>query len=208
MLVILRVWALVGLLLSLTSIGALADSESPRMGIFTKPNARVDLTRSFVDAHGETAPLGALVLPERPFILVPVFYKCPRLCGLTVSGVVALINQIPLALGRDYSVVFYSFNPDDTSADATEKRVKTVKRIEKQPVPPEAIRFLTTKPGDIAAINEELGFRVRYADKELEHSSAIFLVAPNGTVLRYFAGIEFNPGKVAAVLREATPKAR
>jgi len=184
-----------------------ADERQPRMGIFTKPNARVELDRTFTDSSGVTRPLRELSIAGRPFILVPVFYRCPRLCGMTISGVVELVNQVPLTLGSEYSVIMYSFNPEDTIQDASDKRDKMVARIKKEPEALSALRFLTAKRDVIAAINEEIGFRVRYADKELEHSSAIFIVAPDGSVVRYFAGVEFNPSKVAQALVDATPKA-
>ncbi len=185
---------------------AMADIREPRMGIFTKPGAHVDLALPFIDSAGNTAPLKELTVPGRPFILVPIFYRCPRLCGMTVSGVVDLINHLPLTLGDEYSVVMYSFNPDDTTGDAAEKRDKTVSRIDKQPVSAGAVRFLTAKPEVISVMNDALGFRVRFADKELEHSSAIFIVGPDGAVARYFGGVEFNPSKVAATLGETKPR--
>lgn len=191
---------------TLSAGAAMADVREPRMGIFTKSGARVDLALPFTDSAGNTAPLKELTVPGRPFILVPIFYRCPRLCGMTVSGVVDLVNHLPLTLGDQYSVVMYSFNPDDTTGDAAEKRERTVHRIDKQPVSAEAVRFLTAKAEVISAMNDALGFRVRFADKELEHSSAIFIVGPDGTVARYFGGVEFSPSKVAATLRETTPR--
>ncbi len=185
---------------------AMADKREPRMGIFTKPGARVDLGLLFSDSTGATASLKDLTVPGRPFILVPIFYRCPRLCGMTLSGVVELVNHLPLTLGNEYSVVMYSFNPDDTTGDAADKRLKTVSRLDTQPVSAQAVRFLTAKTEVISAMNDALGFRVRFADKELEHSSAIFIVRPDGAVARYFGGVEFTPAKVAATLREATPR--
>lgn len=193
-------------LMSSVSADLGADERQPRMGIFTKPGTRVDLARQFTDSDGTGASLQEFLIKGRPFILVPIFYRCPRLCGLTVSGVVDLVNRLELRLGSDYSVVMYSFNPDDTTKDAAEKLAKMVARIGGQPVSPQAVRFLTATPEVISATNEALGFRVRYADAELEHSSAIFVVSPDGAVVRYFAGVEFNPTRVSTALREAFPK--
>jgi protein SCO1/2 len=171
------------------------------MGIFTKEGAHLDLSLQFVDSRGQRGSLQSMLISGRPFILVPIFYKCPRLCGLTISGVVDLANRLPLVLGEDYSVVAYSFSPDDSVADASEKREKVMLRLSPMPTADAAVRFLVGSPETVAAINEQIGFRVRYADKELEHSSAIFIVSPNGEVRRYYAGIEFDPVKVGATLR-------
>lgn len=178
-----------------------ATPRQPRMGIFTKPDARIDMALSFVDTSGAGVTLAEAVPDSKPFILVPIFYQCPRLCGLTMSGVVDLVNALPLKLGSDYRVIAYSFNPADTPAQAQEKRAKAVQRLTSQPVEPASFLFLTATAETITAINRQLDFRVRYADKELEHSSAIFIVRPDGTIVRYFAGVEFNPDRVAMALR-------
>jgi protein SCO1 len=182
-------------------VSAQAQARQPRMGIFTKVGARLDLSLPFVDSRGQHGSLQSMVISGRPFILVPVFYRCPRLCGLTISGVVDLVNRLPLVLGKDYSVIAYSFNPDDSVADASEKRERMMERLSPMPTRDDAVRFLVATPETVAAINEQIGFRVRYADKELEHSSAIFIVSPDGEVRRYYAGIEFDPAKVGATLR-------
>jgi protein SCO1/2 len=178
-----------------------AAPRQPRMGIFTKADARIDMALPFVDSSGEAITLAGAVPDSKPFILVPVFYQCPRLCGLTTSGVIDLINALSLKLGSDYRVIAYSFNPADTPAHAQEKRAKAVQRITLQPVAVTSFRFLTATSETISAINSQLDFRVRYADKELEHSSAIFIVRPDGAIVRYFAGVEFNPDRVAMALR-------
>lgn len=111
------------------------------------------------------------------------------------------MNRLSLTLGEDYAVIAYSFNPDDTVADASNKRRSMMARLTRPPTQDDAVRFLLGDRATVGAINEQLGFRVRYADKELEHSSAIFVVSPNGEVRRYFAGVEFDPEKVGASLR-------
>ena len=178
-----------------------ADNPSSKMGIFTSKDARVDTGLQFTDATGKVGSLSSFVLPTKPFILVPIFYQCPRLCGLTFSGLVELVKALPLTLGKDYSVVSYSFNPEEGPQQSSAMRA-TVTRMLDKTVPLDSWRFLTADRTVITAINDQLGFRVRYADKELEHSSAIFILSPDGKVRRYFAGVHFNSEKVAAVLQE------
>lgn len=176
----------------------LADTRQPRMGIFTKPGATVDLTLPLVDEEGRAMPLRDFIRSGKPFILVPIFYKCPRLCGLTFGGVIELVNNLPEKLGEDYVVVSYSFNPKEGPKDAQEKRSEVFQRLKVKPVPTTGWRFLTASSESINALNESIGFRVRMADTQFEHSSAIFIVSPSGVVQKYFAGVEFNPKLVSA----------
>ncbi len=170
------------------------------MGVFTKPDAVIDLNLPFLDEAGEKVTLRDRVPSDKPFILVPIFFECPRLCSLTLSGVVQLVNQLSLTLGEDYSVLAYTFNPAEGPREAAEKRAATLKRLKSSPRDPRAWRFLSGNADSIATLNGQLDFRVRMADKEFEHSSAIFIVDPSGLVRRYFAGIEFEPKKVQVAL--------
>lgn len=178
-----------------------ADTRQPSMGIFTMPGATVDLTLPLVDEEGRTMPLRDFIPRGKPFILVPIFYKCPRLCGLTFGGVIELVNNLPEKLGDDYVVVSYSFNPKEGPEDAKEKRSEVLQRLKMQPVPAVGWRFLTARSEIINTLNESIGFRVRMADTQFEHSSAIFIVSPSGVVRRYFAGVEFDSKRVSATLR-------
>lgn len=187
-------------------VGALpvhGDTVQPRMGVFTKPNAQLDLGLEFVDADGVGGTLQDFAPKGRPFILVPIFYKCPRLCGLTFGGVVSLANALPLTLGSDYGIIAFSFNPAEGPREAAEKRESVLKQLKTKPSPENSWRFLTGSSEAIAALNSQLGFRVRMADKEFEHSSAIFVVRPDGRVARHFTGVEFDAPKVTAALKDA-----
>jgi len=177
-----------------------AAPQQPRMGIFTKKGAMVGMQLPFVDEQGAPTTLGAAALAGKPFILAPIFYRCPRLCGLTFGGIIELVRSMKLRLGEDYSVVSYSFNPSEGPAEAREKRAEILEQLRKKGGSAAGWSFLTASAATIEAINRELDFRVRYADRELEHSSAIFIVSPSGEVRRYFAGVEFSPEKVSAAL--------
>lgn len=166
------------------------------MGVFTKPNATIEMDLKFVNEQGREVKLRERAAADKPFILVPTFYQCPRLCGLTFSGVVDLINKLPLALGKDYSVVSYSFNPAEGPKEAATKKDSVLKRLKIPEADRQGWYFLTGSADSIQKLNDQLDFRVRMADKEFEHSSAIFIVGPDGRVRKYFAGVEFDPARV------------
>jgi protein SCO1/2 len=179
---------------------AVASPQPARMGVFTMPDAVIDMDLHFVDEEGRTVTLRDRVPRDKPFILVPIFYECPRLCGLTLSGVANLVNDLPLTLGKDYSVVSYSFNPVEGPKEAAAKRTSVLTRLKKPLRERRGWQFLSSSAEVINTLNGQLDFRVRMADKEFEHSSAIFIVEPEGHVRKYFAGVEFDPGKVRSAL--------
>ncbi len=179
---------------------AIAESRAPRMGVFTRPGTTIDLSVSFIGADGLSKPLRSFLGAGTPFILVPTFYHCPRLCSLTFAGLEEFVNESALRLGADYQIVAYSFNPAERNSDAEERRSRFVSRL-KQPPGETGVVFLAGSEKSIEAINSQLDFRVRMADKEFEHSSAIFVFGPSGKLVRYFAGVEFPKERVDAALR-------
>ncbi len=177
-----------------------AEGKTPAMGIFTRPDTTLDLSVPFQGPDGAVKPLRSFLTAGSPFILVPTFYHCPRLCGLTFGGLKEFVNGSSLRLGADYQIVAYSFNPEEQRADAEESRRRFVSGLKHQP-PQAGVVFLTGSIHSIHALNTKLDFRVRMADREFEHSSAIFVFGPSGRLVRYFAGVEFPAQRVDAALR-------
>ena len=71
----------------------------------------MDLSREFTDVSGQTKPLRDFATPGKPILIAPVYYKCPRLCGLLLNGVYDLLNVLALKLSEDYSVLVVGFDP-------------------------------------------------------------------------------------------------
>lgn len=179
---------------------AIAESRAPKMGVFTRPGVTIDLSVPFVGADGAAKPLRSFLTPGTPFILIPTFYHCPRLCGLTFAGLEEFVNGSALRLGSEYQIIAYSFNPEEQHGDSEERRAQFESRL-KVPYAAAGTVFLTGSKESIEALNSQLDFRVRMADKEFEHSSALFIFGPSGKLVRYFAGVEFPPERVDAALR-------
>lgn len=176
-----------------------ADRDAPKMGIFTKKDAAIDLGLQFQDAQGRQVTLAQLVKKDTPVILVPIFYDCPRLCGLTTAGVVKLVNSLPERLGADYTIIAYSFNSQETAAAALKKKQAVFAQL-KSPPHDADWEFLVGSESSVLRLSEQIGFRFRRADQELEHSSAIFVLSPQGRVRGYVAGVEFPVKKIEALL--------
>jgi len=59
---------------------------------------------------------------RKPVVLAFVYYRCPMLCNQVQQGVVGTLRMLSFNPGRDYEVVFISFDPRDTPERAAEKR--------------------------------------------------------------------------------------
>ena len=164
---------------------------------------RVNLSRVLVNSDGRKVRVGDLIAQNRPIILVPAYFRCPRLCGLVHEGVLSLLNQLSLSVGSDFTLATVSFDPRDTPEAAKEY----ADRYQKQYRDPQRAKagweFLVGPESDVKALMNEIGFLYHPDGEEFAHSSAIFILTPDGEISQYFTGIEFSAFDVKLALIEA-----
>ena len=90
--------------------------------IVEKLGAQVPLGLAFTDQEGRRRKLGDLLGQGRPVILSLVYYDCPMLCGLILTGAARGMRETGLALGKDFDAVTLSFDPRDTTPKAAERQ--------------------------------------------------------------------------------------
>lgn len=182
--------------------GAMAAQD---VGIFTQLGTQVDLNRQFTDVHGVTKPLKDFALPDKPILIAPVYYKCPRLCGLLLNGVYDLLNELPLKLGHDYSVLVVGFDPTETPTDARAVMDKFNARLEGDArAGSAAIHYVVGTPENVSALMSELGFKFVKDGVDFAHSAAVMILTSGGLISQYFTGIMFPAWDVRLSLVEAS----
>lgn len=182
--------------------GEVLDKE---VGIFTELGAKVDLSRQFTNASGETKPLKDFAVPGKPIVIAPVYYKCPRLCGLLLDGVYNLLNEIPLQLSDDYSVLVVGFDPNETQEDAQKVMDKFNATLVGDPsTKVSAIQYLVGGQEQVRGLMSELGFRYIRDGEDFAHSAALMILTPTGEISQYFTGIMFSPWDTKLALVEAS----
>lgn len=165
---------------------------------------QIDLSLPFRTKTGETKTLRELMPQNRPVIIAPVYYECPRLCSLTLNGVRDLLNRLDLQLGTDYRVLAISFDPTERSSLAAAK-AKNYYATLNEPAKGEAgWEFLTGEPESVRRVMEALGFNFVADEGEFIHAAAIMVVTPQGKISRYFYGVEYPPADVRLALVDAS----
>jgi protein SCO1/2 len=165
---------------------------------------RVPADLVFRDEQGAPVRLGD-TFAGRPVLLVPAYYECPMLCTLVLSGVVGALRALPFEVGRELTVVTFSFDPAETPELAAAKKARVLGSYGR----PEAAagwHFLTGDEEPIRRLTEAIGFR--YArdptGREWAHAAGIVVLTPDGTIARYFYGVEFAPRDLRLALVEAS----
>lgn len=182
--------------------GEVLDQE---VGIFTQLGTKVDLTRQFTNTAGETRSLRDFAAPGKPIVIAPVYYRCPRLCGLLLDGVYNLLNELPLQLSSDFSLLVVGFDPNETPQDAQKVMNKfNAKLIGDQATRATSIQYLLGGQEQVRGLMSDLGFKYMRDGEDFAHSAALMILTPTGEISQYFTGIIFSPWDTRLALVEAS----
>lgn len=170
------------------------------VGIEEKLGGKVPLDLVFTDESGGRIALGKLV--TAPTILALVYYKCPNVCDLLLTGVAGMLRGLDAAPIKDYRVITVSIDETETPADARRAKRIAFETIER-PFPPEAWRFLTGDAPSIERLTDSVGFRFRRNGSGFDHPVAILYLSPVGKITHYTYGADFLPADVKLSLLSA-----
>jgi protein SCO1/2 len=174
------------------------------VGIEEKLGAQLPLDTAFVDGKGRPFRLGSAFDGTKPVVLSLVYYDCPMLCGLILSGAAQAMRENGLVLGKDYQAVTISFDPEERPAQGEERRRGYLQSMGRTDAGPEW-PFLVGTAAASRAVADAVGFKYAkdVATGEWAHVAAIFVLTPDGRVSRYLYGIEYPPKDLRLALVEA-----
>ena len=157
-------------------------------------NGSMPLDLVFRDETGRSVRLQEY-FGQKPVVLAFVYYGCPMLCDQVQQGVVGVLRMLSFNPGRDYEVVFVSFDSRETPELAAEKKKKALAHF-RRPQTDSGWHFLTGSQESIQAATQAANFRFSFDAKSnlFAHASGVLILTPDGHISRYFYGIEY-PGR-------------
>lgn len=164
------------------------------VGFRPELNSQMPVDAPFKDETGKDVRLSDYLHSKKPVLLAFVYYGCPMMCTQLEQGVVGSLRMLSFNPGRDYEVVFVSFDDRDTPRQAAEKKATAMARFHR-PETAAGWHFLTGSKESIATVTNAANFHFNYDPKFnlFAHASGILLLTPEGRISRYFYGVEF-PG--------------
>jgi protein SCO1/2 len=173
---------------------AAMPAQLQNVGFEPPLNGQIPLDLAFTDETGAAVHLGDY-FKQKPVVLAFVYYGCPMLCNQVEQGVVGSLRMLSFTPGRDYEVVFVSFDPRESADMAAQKKSSALKHFGK-PETAAGWHFLTGTKENIDAATKAANFRYTFDAKTnlFAHASGIMLLTPEGRISRYFYGVEY-PGR-------------
>ncbi|MBV8936770.1 MAG: SCO family protein [Alphaproteobacteria bacterium] len=167
------------------------------------PGAQLPLHLDFIDEAGRKANI-AQFFAGKPVVLMLDYPRCKTLCGLGLANLVAALDALPLAVGRDFQTVVISIDPRDQPADVAIAKAKALAAYH-HPGADVGWHFLTGRPEAVREVADTIGFPFRH-DAELDqyiHPAGFVVAEPSGRVGSYLLGIDTQPAELLAALTNA-----
>ena len=186
--------------------GIVASNVPPQFKAVTfaqRLNTRLPLDVAFKDETGRTVALGDY-FGKRPVVLAFVYYQCPMLCAQTMNGISMALKVIPFTPGKDFDVVFVSFDPRDTPEAANAKKRAHLVHWKTEDTA-DGWHFLTGDEAAIRQVTSAAGFTYEWDAKtgQFAHVSGVLTTTPDGRLSRYFYGVEYSPKDLRMALVES-----
>src|SRR6202047_396643 len=174
------------------------------VGLDQKLGSSIPLEATFRDEHGHDVALRQF-FGEKPVILTLVYYQCPMLCTEVLNGLLRSAKELPLEIGKDFTIVTVSIDPSERSVLAEVKH-ELYTGLYGRPGGPPGWHFLRGDEAQIKTLAQAVGFRYAYdsTSGQFAHPSGIMVLTPEGKLARYFYGIRYPSRDLRLGLVEAS----
>lgn len=166
----------------------------------------VDLELEFKDSTGKTVKIGDYFTGDRPVLLNMVYFECPMLCTMALTGTLDTLKEVEwTAGGEQFTVVTISFNPEEGPELAAAKKANYLEAYDR-PGAEKGWAFLTGSATNTRALADSLGFRYEWVESENQysHAAALYVLTPDGKISQAIGGIMYDPQAVRLSLVEAS----
>jgi protein SCO1/2 len=205
----LSVALLVSLLLPCHAFSHSTDQSQPlplrqdagaTVGLDERLGAKIPLDITFRDETGRPVRLAYLV--AGPTIILPVYYSCTNVCNFLQGGLARVLPAVKGTPGEAYRVLSVSI--DETEPPALAAKFKKMYMTSMNATfPDKGWRFLTGDAQSIRRLTDAAGYRFQRKGRDFIHPVASFVIAGDGTIVRYLYGTSFLAKDLTLALLEA-----
>jgi protein SCO1/2 len=179
-----------------------ATAQDIELGIYEKLDEYLPSDLIFVNENFDTVNL--LHVIDKPTVIVPVYYQCPGLCSPLLEGVAEVIGEAGIEIGKDYQVFTVSFNPEEKTRLAREKKESYARLVKSNADIKNGWIFYTGDSTNVSRLLNSIGYKIKKEGKEFIHPGAIVVISPQGKITRYLHGTYFLPFDLKMAVVEAS----
>jgi protein SCO1 len=189
------------------SSGIVASNVPPQFKDVTfkqQLGKKLPLDVRFKDEAGQSVALGDY-FGKKPVVLAFVYYQCPMLCTQVMNGISSALKVLPYTAGQEFDIVLISFDPRDTPEAANAKKRAHLDHWAARSTA-NGWHFLTGDEAAIAQVTGAAGFTYQWdaQTQQFAHVSGLLVATPEGTLSRYFYGVEFSPKDLRLALVDSS----
>ena len=142
---------------------------------------------------------------DKPLMLSFNYSNCPKLCSVQLDNMVTTLSKIKFKVGLDFDMVSVSIDPLEQTSRARQQKEK-YSRMYNQGQSVDGFNFLTGEEEAIEYLADICGFRYKYvpSQKLYSHPPVFILVAPDGKIVRYIPGLDYDPDTIEKALIETS----
>lgn len=194
-----NVLAVVILLGSATALASPAE----KIDVSERLDQPIDRELSFVDQRGERVTLGSYLGGDRPLLITLNYFRCQTLCDLQLQRLARAMSALSDLPAASFRMVTVSIDPSDTPHGAAHRRSGYLEQTGRGDLD---WRFLVGAEPQIRALAGQLGFRYAYDERsdQYAHAPVLFLISPQGRIVRYLYGIDYPPADLRLALIDAS----
>lgn len=93
----------------------------------------------FSNENGIQLKLESII--KKPTLILPIYYTCKSSCSIMLGNLARAVNDVPLALGKEYGIIALSFDSDDSPATARTARENHLAALKTPPLPAHGISY-------------------------------------------------------------------
>ena len=193
-----------------------SDSDNDPYGLREKPDVGKNIgvrskTGDFIpgditfnDEENRFVEIGRYFDGKQPVMLSFNYSNCPKLCSVQLENMTSTLLQIGFKVGEDFQVVSVSIDPNEQTSRARKTKEKYTDQYN-QPGTEDGWHFLTGKKANIKRLTDTCGFEFKYVPSQnlFSHPPVFILVSPEGKIVRYIHGLDYDPDTIEKALIES-----
>ncbi|MEZ6096072.1 MAG: SCO family protein [Pirellulaceae bacterium] len=180
-------------------------AEEEGTGVEERTGDSINFDIPFHDDHGDYVRIGDCFDGEHPVILSFNYSNCPSICSVQLERMAISLSRIDLDVETDFHVVSVSIDPNEQTPRARQFKEKFTNYYGKHELD-DGWHFLVGESQDIQALADECGVSFKYIPEQklFSHPPVFLLLSPEGKIVRYIYGLDYEPITIKRALVEAS----